>query len=618
MADITGTSNNDTLQGTNDQDTILGLNGQDLISGEGDDDSIDGGGGDDIIYGDEGVGTSPGNNATPLSLRNSNATNDTSSGNNAVVGDSVTYQNIATLDDGTVVAGRLVLLEKSDPNLRVDITGGTGSEILINNAVRLPAGETARFRLEFFNQATGQSVSLNSVATFGDLDRNRPGDQESVTIDSNSFGTFGTDSNTSLSVTEQNGAITASGTQANSPNDQDAWFSARFEDRSSIEFTLEARSTPSGFTLNGSVIDDEVVEVVPAGDDSIFGGTGQDTIFGQGGQDTLDGGDGDDRLFGGADDDSLFGGQGQDLLDGGTGNDSLSGGQGDDTLRGGDGQDTIGLGPDNDLAEGGFGSDLFTVEEAGNHRVIGGEDADGSDIDVLDLRGQPFNLIETGPESGRVEFLDENGNVTRRLEYSEIEQVIVCFTTGAMIATPQGERAIETLRAGDKVFTRDNGIQEIRWIGQRRLGKKKLAQAPQFQPILVQKGSLGENMPEHDILFSPNHRILMSNEKTRVLFDEPEVLVPAKFMTDQAGIDQVETDAVTYFHMLFDNHEVVLGNGLWSESFQPGDHSLKGIGADQRAEIISLFPELETESGLVDYGSARQSVKSHEARLLLS
>ena len=62
--------------------------------------------------------------------------------------------------------------------------------------------------------------------------------------------------------------------------------------------------------------------------------------------------------------------------------------------------------------------------------------------------------------------------------------------------------------------------------------------------------------------------------------------------------------------------EVVLSNGSWTESFQPGDHSLNGIDADQRDEIFKLFPDLQRDAGLRAYRAARQSLKAHEARML--
>ena len=65
-----------------------------------------------------------------------------------------------------------------------------------------------------------------------------------------------------------------------------------------------------------------------------------------------------------------------------------------------------------------------------------------------------------------------------------------------------------------------------------------------------------------------------------------------------------------------DRHEVVLSNGAWTESFQPGDLTLKGMGNAQRAEIYDLFPDLKTEAGIEDYSAARRTLKRHEAMLI--
>jgi len=70
-------------------------------------------------------------------------------------------------------------------------------------------------------------------------------------------------------------------------------------------------------------------------------------------------------------------------------------------------------------------------------------------------------------------------------------------------------------------------------------------------------------------------------------------------------------------HFMFTQHEVVLSDGAWTESFQPGDLSLKGIGNAQRNEILELFPELDTREGIEAYSAARRSLKKHEARLLM-
>ncbi|WP_299692467.1 Hint domain-containing protein [uncultured Tateyamaria sp.] len=622
MPVINGTPNDDTIPGTNEDDTINAGNGQDLVSGEGGDDSILGGDGNDTLFGDVGEGTAPGQDASPLVIDIGNLVTADNADNNVSAGDSAVYRNVTQLEDGTQVSARIVLVSKSDPNLRVDLSGGDGSEILMNGN---GTGDTAAFRMEFFipsagDPTTGTPVAINSVATINDLDRNSPGDREAVILNESSFTAFATSSDTSLDVTQSGGTVTAAGTEGNNPSDQDAWFSASFENREFIEFSLEARTTNSGFSFSGDLIDDAVVTPIDAGDDTIDGGGGQDQIFGQGGDDSLTGGSGNDTLDGGEGSDILDGGTGQDLVEGGAGADTLTGGQGDDTLRGGDGEDAITLGPDNDLAEGGQGSDRFTFDGLGNHNIIGGEDADGLDVDVLDLTGVRANVIPDGPdsESGLVELLDDNGNVARRVTYSEIEQIIICFTPGTRIATQKGEVAVEDLRSGDKVFTRDNGLQPLRWVGRRDLTAAELHIVPDFQPVLIRQGALGKGLPERDMLVSPQHRMLITSDLAELMFEEREVLVPAKHLTGLDGVDVVRAQQVSYLHLMFDHHEVVLADGAWSESFQPADRTLKGIGDTQRAEIMSLFPELETLAGLDVYGAARLSLKRHEAELLVN
>jgi len=118
------------------------------------------------------------------------------------------------------------------------------------------------------------------------------------------------------------------------------------------------------------------------------------------------------------------------------------------------------------------------------------------------------------------------------------------------------------------------------------------------------------------MLVSPNHRVLVANDKTALYFEEREVLVAAKHLTGLEGVDIVETSGTTYIHVMFDQHEVILSDGTWTESFQPGDMSLAGVGNAQRNEILELFPELATREGVDGYVAARRTLKKHEAKLL--
>ncbi|WP_300533385.1 Ig-like domain-containing protein [uncultured Mameliella sp.] len=416
-------------------------------------------------------------------------------------------------------------------------------------------------------------------------------------------------------------------------------------------------------TLDGGIDDDSIMG--GQGDDSLIGSHGSDTLDGGQGNDTLDGSNlaaleltddidpntendrdllqgflGDDSIIGGDDDDTLMGGSGMDTLDGGIDDDILMGGRDDDTLIGGQGNDTLNGGSGDDDIDGGADRDVIIVDSAADgigDTVDGGsggfidqvnpEDPPNQDYDILDLSGAgaqdvDWRIVNTSADSngngldGTVEFLDGSGGVIGSMDFFEIEEIVPCFTPGTLIATPEGERLVEELNVGDRVITRDNGIQEIKWVGRKDLTGFDLARKPHFKPILIQQGALGNNLPEHDMLVSPNHRVLVANDKTALYFEEREVLVAAKHLTGLDGVDEVEANGVAYIHVMFDSHEVILSNGAWTESFQPGDYSLKGIGNAQRQEILELFPELEHAEGLKAYASARRSLKKHEAALL--
>ena len=418
-------------------------------------------------------------------------------------------------------------------------------------------------------------------------------------------------------------------------------------------------------SINAGIDDDEVYGddgddsiIGSHGSDSLYGGEGNDTIYGgfgnepiagyegeevdatdpqpNNGKDYIEGGAGNDVLYGEDDNDTILGGADDDYIDGGIDDDSLDGGDGDDTIVGGQGDDTIVGAAGNDSMRGDAGRDTFTNVNGGD-TIDGGAGTDETDYDVIDLRGslspgggyRIVNVtedIDPGDDTdgdspndgidGTIVFTDASGTETGRLDFTNIEEIIPCFTPGTLIATPKGERRVEDLVVGDRVITRDNGIQEIRWVGAREMTGQELAHKAHLLPVLIRQGALGNNLPERDMLVSPNHRVLVANDKTALYFEEREVLVAAKHLTGLEGVDIVETSGTTYIHVMFDQHEVILSDGTWTESFQPGDMSLAGVGNAQRNEILELFPELATREGVDGYVAARRTLKKHEAKLL--
>ncbi len=352
--------------------------------------------------------------------------------------------------------------------------------------------------------------------------------------------------------------------------------------------------------------------------DSLYGGGGDDTIFGGNGRNTIFGGDGNDTIFGGNGPDTIFGEAGNDVLNGNNGPDELYGGTGNDTLTGGNGPD---------LLDGGDDQDRFIVASASqgvNDTVYGG--AGGADNDVLDLSQLTWGTFRVvnlttdtdgNGQDGRVEFLDSNGNVTGSMNFNNIEQIVPCFTPGTTIATTRGAVAVEELRLGDRVMTRDNGYQTIRWIGAKKVDGARLARDASLQPVLIRKDAFGPGCPERDMMVSRQHRMLVGGRRAELLFGETEMLARATHLTHLPGIVSRIVPEVTYLHILFDQHEIVRANNCWTESFQPGDRTVGSMDKATREELFKLFPELAS-SGTHDYEAARPTLKGFEAKLFFA
>jgi hypothetical protein len=194
---------------------------------------------------------------------------------------------------------------------------------------------------------------------------------------------------------------------------------------------------------------------------------------------------------------------------------------------------------------------------------------------------------------------------------------VVCFTTGAMIRTPQGLRSVETLKVGDLVMTEDHGVQAIRWVGRRRLGPETLRRHPKLRPVKIKKDAFGEGCPDRDTWVSPLHRLLVRGPRLSLCFGETEALAPAIGLCDGNSIQRdKDCDGVTYIHILFDGHEPVRANGLRTESFLPGEHSVSGLLEPMRAELFAVFPELAVGPG--GHGpAARPLLRVREAAALV-
>ena len=102
-----------------------------------------------------------------------------------------------------------------------------------------------------------------------------------------------------------------------------------------------------------------------------------------------------------------------------------------------------------------------------------------------------------------------------------------------------------------------------------------------------------------------------------VLFGDSEVLIAAKDLVNDGSVTRQNGASVTYYHLLFDQHEIVFSQGLETESFLPGPQINNIFEEETVEEILTIFPELDVTTGNGYSSAARLSLKSFEAGVLL-
>ncbi len=221
---------------------------------------------------------------------------------------------------------------------------------------------------------------------------------------------------------------------------------------------------------------------------------------------------------------------------------------------------------------------------------------------LLQFSGTQYIVVTSGDVSVGDELIGNAAvqNPAPPVAYDSLPS-FVCFTAGSFILTPCGQTLIDDIRAGDRVIVADGFDRTVRWVGRRSLSKFDLEQTPKHCPIRISAGSLGPHVPARDLLLSPQHRVAVSSPAMELHHCHPMMLATAKSLVNGKTITQAAPEqGVEYIHILFDQHELVNVDGLWSESFFPGDCTLGAMNLAVKEELFELFPELH--AGACGYG----------------
>lgn len=241
------------------------------------------------------------------------------------------------------------------------------------------------------------------------------------------------------------------------------------------------------------------------------------------------------------------------------------------------------------------GSDMITLESFGAGDILSKNSATNTITITSADKSQSQNYVfaEGTSLNDIVLSASQIPNSSIYQDVLTIEEQVACYCLGTRVLTARGEVEVEALSIGDHVMTRDNGLQPIRWIGHRPYRGRFLMANRNLLPICFKKGSLAENVPHRDLWVSIHHAMYIDG-----------LLIEAKDLRNDVSIYQVDSaDEVDYFHIELENHDVIIAEGAFSETFL--DDGNRGMfrnaheynalyGADDGVPVRYCAPRLES------------------------
>lgn len=216
-----------------------------------------------------------------------------------------------------------------------------------------------------------------------------------------------------------------------------------------------------------------------------------------------------------------------------------------------------------------------------------GDDGNRVELMALHLSGAAEGLyaLPLSPMGAGVEYtLLMVEDAPDEVQLSDL--LCVSFALGTMITMGDGsQRAIETLSPGDRVLTRDHGVQPVRWVG-----RATLRAVGAFAPVVITAGAMGN---AGDLIVSQHHRMFLylRNRAGRQL-PTSEILVQAKHLVNDDSIYLREGGFVDYLSLVFDRHEIIYAEGIPAESLMVTEATVSRLPPELSGEVQRQFPGL--------------------------
>lgn len=239
-----------------------------------------------------------------------------------------------------------------------------------------------------------------------------------------------------------------------------------------------------------------------------------------------------------------------------------------------------------------FKVELTGVLPLGNPKVP--DPLEGKQVTVVSvvIAGVTERFFFVTDGSGTLSLINQFGNGAIPLKNANFAPppVYICFCSGTEILTPAGYRKIQTLRIGDHVLTHTGDAKSILWIGHTDVSFAEMLRTPERRPIRIAAHAIAPGVPFCDLYMSAQHRIVLDNASAELLFGERQVLVAAKHLVGSFAAPALPAGAIAYYHLLLADHDMVISNGLASESLQLSPRVVAGLADHAQMSLARAVP----------------------------
>lgn len=161
------------------------------------------------------------------------------------------------------------------------------------------------------------------------------------------------------------------------------------------------------------------------------------------------------------------------------------------------------------------------------------------------------------------------------------------LTVGTMIMTPEGQRAVEAITAGDRVLTKDYGYQIVKSVTFQDVG---LDDAGQLAPIRVSPCALGAERPICDTFLAPYQRIAVQHPLFDMLFKTREVVIAARDLLGLEGVTSVKgLRGITYVALHFAKPQLLFSGTLVLDVSRPDQTPPRALLSSDEAEFAATM-----------------------------